>query len=526
MATLIKASAHARLSSGESKGEIPVVRRWLHRPPETLNTVTRRLPTESELAKLSGTGPLILPEELHPRETCFVCKKALPLADWKGVRLFCCGVRVHHACNGETSRTICQRNYSNLPCPLCNQTEVKDYNFIDKVHEWANPPDAKRFALCYLGETHCQGLGDVAADLQEAFLFFNDAVVKTNCPVATFRLAELCDRVGRGNERKGFESCKLAAESNLPEAMHRLASYYEAGYGCEQNFQKLGEWMLLAARHGHVPSQTQMGCIHRNGQLGVQDIAQSIYWFEHAGMIGNDLEALYRLGTVYAAPIGETVYNQYTDPQKAAQCYRQAAERGHPLACREWGKFLIKGLGGVAVNPGVAWRWYLKASKAGVPDAIGFQKTSSEHECWECGQMSCNHVLCSNCGGAFYCNDRCRSKNFLQHKIPCMIYQKWKSENGRGGTLEQYLKWELLDWTDSTSPYLHVGVKEPTLTLICCSGCNKPEANDVQMKSCVCGTVQYCNEKCRKKSWNKHKKICRRLLKAAKNRKKNPNRFI
>ena len=59
--------------------------------------------------------------------------------------------------------------------------------------------------------------------------------------------------------------------------MHRLANYYEAGYGCAQDFQLMGVWMLLAAQYGHVPSQTQMGCIHRNGQLGVQDIAQSIY---------------------------------------------------------------------------------------------------------------------------------------------------------------------------------------------------------------------------------------------------------
>ena len=81
--------------------------------------------------------------------------------------------------------------------------------------------------------------------------------------------------------------------------------------------------------------------------------------------IGNDLEALYRLGTVYGAPIGNTKYDKYNDMGRAAQCYRIAAERGHPLACRAWGKFLFKGIGGCSINPGKAWKWYLKASKCG-----------------------------------------------------------------------------------------------------------------------------------------------------------------
>lgn len=133
---------------------------------------------------------------------------------------------------------------------------------------------------------------------------------------------------------------------------------------------------------------------------------------------------------------------------------------------------------------------------------------------------------CPDCKGGYYCNARCHAKNFNTHKIPCMRYSKFKTTDGMGGKLENYLKWELLDWTDKDAEYLTVGMTEPKLVSVRCSGCKVPEEGDVKMKECQCGSVQYCTEKCRKKGWNKHKKACRRLLKAAKNRKKNPNHFV
>jgi len=308
----LKNKPYTKITSEEEKlarkNQLPVVKRWLHSAARHVNITKyqRVLPTAKELAKLSGTGPEILPEEMHPSETCFICNEALPIADWKGCRLVCCGVRIHCKCSHDYTHPKAQNPVMNVcgigittMCPLCGQLEGEDFTFMDKINEWSNKPnfvksylegDKKpkraRFAITYLADVYRMGLNDVPRNMNESFLHYNDSVVATNCPVASFRLAELADKIGVGNEKKGFESCKHSAELNLPEAMHRLANYYEAGYGCDQDFQLMGVWMLLAAQYGHVPSQTQMGCIHRNGQLGVQDIAQSIYWFEMAAFIG------------------------------------------------------------------------------------------------------------------------------------------------------------------------------------------------------------------------------------------------
>lgn len=114
---------------------------------------------------------------------------------------------------------------------------------------------------------------------------------------------------------------EAAARADLREARYNLASLKFHGLGTERDERGAQEQLLASARAGHRPALRALGFIY--------------------GAAGGDRAGL------------------------SAQCLRQAAEAGDPLAMHAYGLSLVHGLG-VAADPAAAVRCFAAAAQAGV----------------------------------------------------------------------------------------------------------------------------------------------------------------
>lgn len=168
----------------------------------------------------------------------------------------------------------------------------------------------------------------------------------------------------RGKNKEALAALQHAADAGSSEAMHRLAIVFAEGTaGASQNNARAVELFEKAATAGHRRAQINLGTLYFRGQGTQRDLVQARAWFEKAAADG-DPYALYALGRAMEDSEGPAV----GDPVRAADLYRRAAEKGHPLAALRYGLALSEALG-VKRDLAAAQYWMAHAQASGVAEA-------------------------------------------------------------------------------------------------------------------------------------------------------------
>jgi TPR repeat protein len=168
----------------------------------------------------------------------------------------------------------------------------------------------------------------------------------------------------RGAQREGLKLIQQSADAGSAEGAHRLALVYAYGEGgVPRNEARAAELFERAAEKGHKRAQLNLGTLYLRGQGVPRDLIQARAWLEKAAANG-DPYALYALGRAMSESAGPAS----ADPIRAADLFRQSAEKGHPLAALRYGLALSEGVG-IKRDPVVAQRWLTHASNSDVPEA-------------------------------------------------------------------------------------------------------------------------------------------------------------
>lgn len=170
--------------------------------------------------------------------------------------------------------------------------------------------------------------------------------------------------IERGATAEGLRLIQRAADAGSSEGQHRLGLIYARGdAGQPRNDARAAELFTKAAEQGHRRAQTNLGLLYLRGQGVPRDLVQARAWLEKAASDG-DPYAMYALGRAMddsAPPVA-------ADATRAADLFRRAAEKGHPLAALRYGLALSEGAG-VKKDLPASHRWLVQAQENGVPEA-------------------------------------------------------------------------------------------------------------------------------------------------------------
>ena len=170
--------------------------------------------------------------------------------------------------------------------------------------------------------------------------------------------------IERGATAEGLRLIQRAADAGSSEGQHRLGLIYARGdAGQPRNDARAAELFAKAAEQGHRRAQTNLGLLYLRGQGVPRDLVQARAWLEKAASDG-DPYAMYALGRAMddsAPPVA-------ADATRAADLFRRAAEKGHPLAALRYGLALSEGAG-VKKDLPASHRWLVQAQENGVPEA-------------------------------------------------------------------------------------------------------------------------------------------------------------
>ena len=170
--------------------------------------------------------------------------------------------------------------------------------------------------------------------------------------------------VDRGQNREALQTLQHAQTAGSLEASHQLGIAYAQGLaGLPRDEARAAELLERAATGGHRRAALNLGILYFRGQGVRHDLVQARAWLEKAAA-GDDPYALYAL----ARAMEESEGTALADPIRAADLYRRAAEKGHPLAELRYGLALAEGNGAKRDFAG-AQRWLLAAHADGVPEA-------------------------------------------------------------------------------------------------------------------------------------------------------------
>ncbi len=168
----------------------------------------------------------------------------------------------------------------------------------------------------------------------------------------------------RGLNREGLRLIQQSADAGSAEGAHRLALVFAQGDGgTPRSDARAVELFTRAAEKGHRRAQLNLGTLYLRGQGVPRDLVQARAWLEKAAVDGDPF-ALYVLGRAMDESMGPVG----ADPVRAANLYRQAAEKGHPLAALRYGLALAEGAG-IKRDVVAAQRWLIHAQRSGVPEA-------------------------------------------------------------------------------------------------------------------------------------------------------------
>ncbi len=220
-------------------------------------------------------------------------------------------------------------------------------------------------AMMLLGEQ--LKLSDPPASLE----WFSAAADKHHDPEAMTAMAYLLSNgVGPGaNPEQVVHYLNKAVEKEEPNAMMALGQLYLSGdFGVEKDEARAITLLQAAAAKGNSRAMNTLGdCYHRG--IGVKrDYAEAWRLFSEAEKNGS-AEASGNLGVMYLRGHGVSK----KDPQRAAQKFKEASEKGDAAGMYSYAICLEDGIG-VPGNFESAKAMYLRAAAGGQKDAIGWCK--------------------------------------------------------------------------------------------------------------------------------------------------------
>lgn len=169
--------------------------------------------------------------------------------------------------------------------------------------------------------------------------------------------------IDRGARAEGVRLIQRAADAGSAEGEHRLALLYARGEaGLPRDEARAAQLFEKAAEKGNRRAQLNIGTMYWRGQGVPRDLVQARAWLEKAAADG-DVHAIYALGRA----MSESAPPANADPTRAADLFRQAAERGHMFAALRYGMALSEGAG-VRKDQAAAQRWFVMAQQNGVPE--------------------------------------------------------------------------------------------------------------------------------------------------------------
>jgi uncharacterized protein len=168
----------------------------------------------------------------------------------------------------------------------------------------------------------------------------------------------------RGQNQDALKHLQHAADAGSSEGAHRLGLIFAQGLaGAPRNDARAFELFGKAAAAGNQRAQINLGILYFRGQGVSRDLIQSRAWLEKAAA-GGDPFALYAL----ARAMEDSQGLAGPDLVRAADLYRRAAEKGHPVAALRYALALSEGTG-VKRDPAAAQRLLLQAEQSGMPEA-------------------------------------------------------------------------------------------------------------------------------------------------------------
>jgi TPR repeat protein len=212
---------------------------------------------------------------------------------------------------------------------------------------------------------------DVAAPLRPAVTAYRQGDIATaeralrslNAPSADADAWLGAILIDRGARAEGLRLIQRAADAGSAEGEHRLALIYANGEaGIPRDDARAAQLFEKAAEKGNRRAQLNIGTLYWRGQGVPRDLIQARAWLEKAAADGN-VHAIYALGRA----MSESAPPASADPARAADLFRQAAERGHMFAALRYGMALADGAG-VKKDQAAAQRWFLTAQQNGVPE--------------------------------------------------------------------------------------------------------------------------------------------------------------
>ena len=196
-------------------------------------------------------------------------------------------------------------------------------------------------------------------------------------------LGFLC-QYGRGvpeNDEEAVKWYRLAAEQGDARGQRHLGLMYERGQGVPQSYEEAGEWYRLAedsydrkvldaldrvaGESEELNVTTALGRMNEEG-IGFQQnskMAVSWYLFSIEESEGRNKDALDGLGRMY-----EEGEYEAGNLLAHSECYKLAAEQGHPVGQTFLALMYLNGLG-VPQNSVEAYKWFRLATDQGYAEA-------------------------------------------------------------------------------------------------------------------------------------------------------------
>lgn len=240
----------------------------------------------------------------------------------------------------------------------------------------------------------------VAADQALAVRWWQDAA-GAGVAAAMFSLG-LCLQAGAGCGKDAAQAVawfQRAAEQGLADGMLQLARCYRLGAGTSADAALAAQWLERAAEAGQRDAAYELGQAYANGKFGLSvNPAEALRWWRAAGRRGQAAACLrmahcYRWGEmvrldkaiafawyrraaasdardhVWLGECCEQGEGVSPDAAQAVAHFRLAAEAGDLRAKAEWGRCLLRGIGGeMSVVKGEAL--LRAAADAGWPGAL------------------------------------------------------------------------------------------------------------------------------------------------------------
>jgi TPR repeat protein len=150
-----------------------------------------------------------------------------------------------------------------------------------------------------------------------------------------------------------------AATAGNAEAQHQLAFLYATGRGVPADERRAAELFTQAAQQNHGRAAANLGTLYAQGRGVPVDPAQAKSWYERAAAAGDPYGAF---------ALARLIENEPRMQARAAEIYRQAADRGHLGASLRLGRMLADGKG-IGRDTHAAQARLRHAASNGLPEA-------------------------------------------------------------------------------------------------------------------------------------------------------------